>query len=262
MFHLRTLFPERAKDMLNSRFKSKPIHKIAAVALVMMFTFLLPACAGNNENGQPVDNSNTQQTVKEAPTRKPHQNVQADPEFSLTPSPTYRPIEEDNICEDKVALYDVMEEWEITVESAQIYEGDLPESDFPPEFFGSSSVKNAAKDRVFLLLMVEFHIIKQAEYSETEHFISDINVIEANNMDQPVGLSYIQALDSTIGRSDNLEKDFYRIYMAEGDRGKAYLGFLLPEGLASSSELYLSVGHITLPESVHYIPLSDMLDAA
>ena len=81
-------------------------------------------------------------------------------------------------------------------------------------------------------------------------------------MDQPVGLSYIQALDSTIGRSDNLEKDFYRIYMAEGDRGKAYLGFLLPEGLASSSELYLSVGHITLPESVHYIPLSDMLDAA
>ena len=50
--------------------------------------------------------------------------------------------------------------------------------------------------------------------------------------------------------------------MSEGDRGKAYLGFYLPEALAQSSERYLSVGPVTIPESVQYIPLSDLLDVA
>lgn len=247
--------------MLNSRSKSKLNHRIIAVAIVLMLIFLLPACSRNNENGQTVDNGNSQHTVKEAPTRRPHQNVQADPEFTITPIPTYSPITEDTICKDKVAFYDVLGEWEITVESAQMYEGDLSESDFPLEYFGDSNDKDGATDYGFLLLTVEFYVIKQTGYSETEHFISDIKLVEANNMDQPVNLSYIQTIDSSVGRSDNT-KDFYKIYMTENDRGKAYLGFYLPEVLATSSELYLSVGPITLPESVQYIPLSDLLDVA
>lgn len=248
--------------MLNGKSKSKFNHRIIAVAIVLMLIFLLPACAGNKDNGQTVNNVNSQQKEKEEPQRQPHPNAVNDPGLTITPSPTYSPISEDNICENKTALYDAVGEWEITVLSLQKYEGELPESELPFEYFGDSA-KDGEAGYVFLLLTVEFYVIKkEAAYSETAHYISDITLVEANNMDQYVDLSYIQAIDSTVGRSENNNKDFYKILMSEGDRGKAYLGFYLPEALAQSSELYLSVGPITIPESVQYIPLSDLLDVA
>lgn len=247
--------------MFNGKSKSKLNYRIIAVAIVLMLIFVLPACAGNNDNGQSVNNVNSQQKKKEEPQRQPHPNALNDPGLTITPSPTYSPISEDNICENKTALYDALGEWEITVLSLQKYDGELPESEFPFECFGDSA-KDGETGYVFLLLTVEFYVIKrEAAYSETEHYISDITLVEANNMDQYVDLSYIQAIDSTVGRSEN-KKDFYKILMSEGDRGKACLGFYLPEALAQSSELYLSVGPVTIPESVQYIPLSDLLDVA
>ena len=147
--------------MFNGESKSKLNHRIIAVAIVLMFIFLLPACAGNNENGQTVDSVNSMQKEKEKeePQRQPHPNALNDPGLTITPSPTYSPISEDNICENKTALYDAVGEWEITVLSLQEYEGELPESEFPFEYFGDSA-KDGETGYVFLLLTVEFYVIK------------------------------------------------------------------------------------------------------